>query len=275
MVARLRPASEVAAELLARLADEPRVVSCDLTGMTPHDLGDGQEFAPVADYLAHWPGTVVMIHAPDPAVRAVLSAADFAHRMLVHSTCDGDDIEAQRLLPRLQRRSLTLTPQPTAPGTARDFVTRTLQDWRLATVLTPASQLVSEFVTHAVIHAGSDLDLAVSRVDTRVRLAISYPTPDTSTTTSGDLLTCPLSDRGRQLVDTLAEAWGVIPGHPTGGTVWAILEGAGVASAAADEADQRREPAGPRHRGPADADVLAELHSGARAGRHRQDDGRS
>lgn len=261
VVAGGRAASEVAEELLAQLADEPRVVQCDLTGTTLTDVRAGEDFAPVGSYLRHWPGTVVMMHAPDPDVRVALSAADLAERVLIHGTWDAAELRAHRLLPAVQRRSLTLPSRASAPSTAREFVARTLQDWRLHALMTPAGQVAGELVTDAVINVESDLVLSLSRLDNRLRVAVSGPTAEPSAAHV-------LSGCRNHLVDTVAEGWGVIPGYSKGRTVWAVLESPAALPAAGGE--RGHEPTGPRHRGATDADVLVELHSVRRSGKHRR-----
>jgi len=71
-----RRSADVVGELMDVLADQPRVVACDLAGMTAEGsamLAKG--FAPVSEYLRHWPGTVVKVYAPDAQLRSRLSAA--------------------------------------------------------------------------------------------------------------------------------------------------------------------------------------------------------
>jgi hypothetical protein len=269
VLARGRTTTEVVDELMAELADEPRVVEVDLTEMAAEGTAMGEEFGPVGHYLQHWPGTVVLVNVPDPVVRSTLASADHAHRMLIRTTWDADTLEAHRLLPHLRKRRLSLPPLPTAPGMARDFVAHTTQDWRLPSLMTPASQVLSELVTHAVIDAEEDLEVSLSCVDTRIRMAV---TNSTAATTTGvfDLPQYPLGGRVRQLVAALAQAWGVIPGRPAGRTVWAVLDASRVTTAG-ETGPARRERPDPRHRGPAEADVLIELHSGS-LGRHRRDD---
>jgi hypothetical protein len=58
-------------ELMDVLADEPRVVTCDLAGMTAEGSAmRAKGFSPVGEYLTQWPGTVVMVYAPDPQLRS-------------------------------------------------------------------------------------------------------------------------------------------------------------------------------------------------------------
>lgn len=269
ILARGRTAGDVVDALMAEFVSEPRVVEVDLTGTTEEGTAVREAFAPVGHYLRQWPGTVVLVHVPDPDVRSALATAEYAGHLLIHTTWDSDALRAHRLLPRVQRRTLSLSPIATAPGTARDFVTRTMQDWRLPSLTTPASQVLSEFVAHAAVQSDDELGISLSRVDTRVRLALTDPTVKTSATLS-DLPQYPLSGRARQLVEALANGWGIIRGRPVGTTVWAVID-ALPAALADDRRDASRARKVPRHRGRADPDVLSEMHS-QRTGRHRRTD---
>jgi hypothetical protein len=101
---RHRRSADVVAELMDVLADEPRVVACDLAGMTAEGsamLAKG--FAPVGECLTHWPGTVVMVYAPDPQLRSRLHDAKSGARLLIHISRGAAGTEPMRLLQTLAR----------------------------------------------------------------------------------------------------------------------------------------------------------------------------
>jgi hypothetical protein len=262
-----RSVADVVEEVMAELAEEPRVLECDLAGVVAEGSTIAEQFAAVGHYLQHWPGTVVMIHVPDSVLRVRLAAADYAEALTIHANWDGDVLEDHRLLPHLRQTSMTLPPEPTAPAVARAFVAHTMQDWQLPMLVAPASQVLTEFVTHADIGGDTDLEVSLSRVDTRIRLAMKDPAADTSAALV-NLPEYPLTGRARQLVQALVNGWGVIPGRPAGRTVWAVLDAYGV-NEPDDVNVSRREQAGGRHRGAADTDVLTELHNRT-VGRHRR-----
>jgi hypothetical protein len=274
-----RMPSEVVDELMDVLADGPRVVQVDLSGMTPSGSAVAEAFAPVGGYLACWPGTVVAVYVPDAAVGADLLSAAFAHRLLIHTSWDAGASEAHRLLPRLQQCRLELSPLPTAPGTARTFVDQTMREWGLWRLTDAAAQVVSEFVTNAVVHAPAMLDLTLSRVDERVRVALREHEVSALRADAGDLPEYPLSGRGVQLVRAFVNGWGVIPAQDGGQTVWAVLDATGapaphevVTSGAADVAHGR---AAGRHRRDFAPEELSGDPAGVAAspypGRHRCD----
>ena len=263
-----RPAAEVVAKVMAELAEEPRVLECDLAGLVAEGTTIAEHLAPVGHYLRHWPGTVLLIHVPDPVLRSELAAADYADAVVIHADWDDAAVEDHRLLPNLQHTSMFLSPEPTAPAVARAFVAHTMQQWQLPSLTAPASQVLSELVTHAAINGDSDLEVSLSRVEARIRIAMTNPVADTPADMS-NLPEYPLTGRAGQLVQALVDGWGVIPRRPTGCTVWATIDA--CSANAPDETTVTRpgQPAG-RHRGAAaDTDALAELHHRT-LGRHRR-----
>ncbi|MEU2284715.1 ATP-binding SpoIIE family protein phosphatase [Streptomyces sp. NPDC013178] len=131
----------------------------------------------------------------------------------------------------------TLAGSSLAPGSARDLVRAALSEWarpglpgaeNLGDLAEDAILVVSELVTNAVVHAGTDVDL-VCRLEEEpetcavvVEVTDHHPsraprdgTPDTPYET-------PEYGRGLRLVATLADAWGVTYRRGTK-TVWARL----------------------------------------------------
>jgi anti-sigma regulatory factor (Ser/Thr protein kinase) len=116
---------------------------------------------------------------------------------------------------------VALRPVPASAGTARRFVVATLRDWDLEELVDTAALLVSELVTNAILHARSDVTVAVRALDDRVRVEVVDEADGvpllrhaTDTATTG---------RGLALVDACAWSWGVEP-HPPGKAVWFDLE---------------------------------------------------
>ena len=224
-----RPAEDVVNEVMAELADEPRVLECDLAGVAGSGSATAEQFAPVGRYLQHWPGTVVLLQVPDPVVRSSLASTGYADRLVIGPGRDGDAGADHRLMPRVQRRSMPVASEPFAPATARAFVAHTMQDWQLASSMAAASQVLSEFVARAVIDGDTDIDVCLSRVDTRIRIATRSRTTETPTSLA-DLAECPLTGRGRVVVQALVDAWGSMPARQSGRGVWAVMQAAQVAA---------------------------------------------
>ena len=102
---------------------------------------------------------------------------------------------------------------------ARRFVTQALSDYDDEGDLTDTvTLLVSELVTNAVIHAGSDVEVVVRLTATAARIEVT----DTSASAIAprDAAADEDSGRGLALVETLAQRWGVRPAPDGGKTVW-------------------------------------------------------
>jgi hypothetical protein len=219
-----RSAAEVAAQLLDVLADEPRVVECDLAGMTGEGTAIPDAFRPVNAYLTRWAGPVVMVHAPDSSLRAGLRSVVNTDQLLIHASRD-DAAENHHVLPQMQRHRVRLVPSLTAPREARIFVTGILVDWQMPHMVEPTTQVVSELVTSAPTAQGTTVELMLSKVDEHVRVGVRDNGPSPAVSVDG-VPVSPLSGAALHLVQAFTQNWGVAPGPVDGKTVWAVLDSA-------------------------------------------------
>ncbi|MEP7060289.1 MAG: MEDS domain-containing protein [Actinomycetota bacterium] len=115
---------------------------------------------------------------------------------------------------------LRLSSSLSAPKQARAFMTKTLAAWGRGDLIEDAALLITELTANVVVHARSDLTIAISRRDAVVRIAVHdesliSPLPRGLVPTS-------LSGRGLVLVEAMAVAWGSeVVGE--GKTVWVEL----------------------------------------------------
>jgi hypothetical protein len=216
-----RSETGVAAQLLDALVDDPRVVECDLAGMTGEGTAIADAFRPVNAYLACWRGPVLMVHAPDASLRAGLRSVINADRLLIHSSRDAAR-EGHHVLPHLHRHRARLLPVSTAPREARSIVTDVLIDWQMPHMIGPTTQVVSELVTSAATTQATTLELMLSKVDERVRIGIRDDGPPPAALVDG-VAVSPLNSAALRLVQVFAQAWGVVPAPSQGKTVWAVL----------------------------------------------------
>lgn len=93
---------------------------------------------------------------------------------------------------------------------ARRFVDEVLSRWHCSDVLDDVQLLVSELVTNAVVHAGSDVEIAVRLLADSVRIEVVDRAPTTMLRPTAPRVEDE-SGRGLMLVETLASAWGVEP----------------------------------------------------------------
>jgi anti-sigma regulatory factor (Ser/Thr protein kinase) len=116
-----------------------------------------------------------------------------------------------------QRSNVRLIAQATAPRAARDFLAMKCREWDACRFLEPASLVVSELVTNAVRHAGTDIRLDLELAGAALTVAVH----DSGT---GVPYVVPperrlLGGRGLAMVERVAESWGVAADED-GKSVW-------------------------------------------------------
>ncbi len=126
----------------------------------------------------------------------------------------------------LVEASTRLERDPRSTGAARRFVAGALEPWRPGPLLDTVTLLVSELVTNAVVHAGSEVDVVVQLTEHAARVEVTDrsdapPAPRTLDDWED-------SGRGLWLLETMAHAWGVRPVPGGGKIVWfeVVREGA-------------------------------------------------
>jgi hypothetical protein len=202
------------------LADGPRGVVCDLTAVIPGaEAGPVEVLATAGRHVRDWPGMPVIMACPDPHVRSALPAHPLGRNLIV----TGSMLPALSFVlstPTLAVQCLRLAPHLTAPRASRDFVTRTLLDWRLGRVIPSASLVVGELVASSIIHARSDIDLAVAWNLGALRLVVRDHGPDMAHQRHSHL---DLGRRALPVVAGLSRAFGVLPTTDGGKAAWAVL----------------------------------------------------
>ncbi len=110
-----------------------------------------------------------------------------------------------------------LSPEPPSAARARRFVEETLARWQCEDLLDTVKLLVSELVGNAVAYARSDVEVAVKLLPDRLRIEVADESADwlRRRTAAGDAV----SGRGIDVVEALAESWGVAP-RRGGKAVW-------------------------------------------------------
>ncbi len=212
---RYRLPSDVVSELRHVLAENPLVVILELAELAESTRAMLDVFEPVASYLAAWPGTVVVVCVPDPAKAARRLPPTIIDRVVPSRSWEEGLERARHLVPHQHRTTTFLQPHPQACDDGRSFTRRTLRDWRLEELTWSASLVVSELVTHSIVHADTALDLTLSRVDEQIRIAVHDYGSDNlrirQLDAPSDPLEDPLRHRGLLLVRALTRCWGVFP----------------------------------------------------------------
>ncbi|WP_239099467.1 ATP-binding protein, partial [Streptomyces rochei] len=146
------------------------------------------------------------------------------------------------------RAHVTLLGSSLAPGAAREMVRAALTDWSALGLpgtrhwtehlAADALVVVSELVTNAVVHAGTDVEVVCRLEETGTLVVEATDHHPSRAPRSGDQETpheIPEYGRGLRLVAALAEAWGITY-RPGTKTVWARLRAAGAETGETPEA---------------------------------------
>ncbi|GAA4605608.1 anti-sigma regulatory factor (Ser/Thr protein kinase) [Actinoplanes octamycinicus] len=138
--------------------------------------------------------------------------------------------------PRTEQVRAMLAPDPASAAVARELVTAACREWALEPLLPYARLVASELVTNAAEHAGTTVDLVVTRLGPQQRgksphqhylhLAVydrspelPRPVHDGDTLPDGALT---LRGVGLHVVGQAAWTWGALPTR-TGKVVWATI----------------------------------------------------
>jgi hypothetical protein len=202
------------------LAEEPRGVVCDLTAVLEGDEPVAVEvLATAGRHARDWPGIPVAVASHDPQVREALRAQPLGEHLIVTASLFSA-VTAVLATPIMAFTRRPLAPHPTAPRAARNFVTRTLLDWRLNRVIPFANLVVSELVSSSTVDAGTELDVSLVWNQGALRLAVRDDGPALPGQEPAPLA---LHGRGLTLVAGLSRAFGVLPTANGGKVVWAVF----------------------------------------------------
>jgi anti-anti-sigma regulatory factor len=213
---------EVRAALLKCVVECPEAVVVDLSRVHVEAPVVLTVFGAVARRVEPWSPVPLVLTADSPDVRARLESATRLWQIPVYGSLDDALANAPQHPPPVQRVTLTLRPATTALPHARTLVNDACRKWGLGELALPAELVVSELVSNAVQHAGTDL--VASAVLRRGLLHLTVSDGDPNPPRKGP--TYPpagaLSGRGLLLVDEFATAWGWLP-IATGKVVWATF----------------------------------------------------
>ena len=125
--------------------------------------------------------------------------------------------------------------EPESVGAARRFATQALSDTP-SEVLDAVELMVSELATNCIRYAGTTFAVTVAQSDGEIRVEVTDRAGGTPTMR----LSGPdaLSGRGLQIVNLLAQAWGVEHRTATSTTVWFTVADLSRAARHSREADE-------------------------------------
>ncbi|HEY2670828.1 MAG TPA: hypothetical protein VGJ07_10680 [Rugosimonospora sp.] len=174
-----------------------------------------QQHSPQAAYVA------LMVCAAGGPLIGRLGATALGRYLMVYNSC-ADALASVGAGPvGREQRQLRLPPTAQAPAASRYFVADTCRCWDLGH-LQPAAELIgSELVSNGVRHAGTDLDLTLSRRGRYLHIGVR----DTHRSLPRVVESRPDREGGRglRLIEAYASSWGTSVSG-SGKIVWANLD---------------------------------------------------
>lgn len=210
----------VRAAFLRCLVDEPDLAVLDLAEARLTDKIALTLFPALARCAAAWPGSAVVLAGAGPPLADALRRTTTSREMRLYPSADAALADAphpdgaRRLRQHLDRSM-------DATVTARQLVDRACRDWGQEALSDSAQLIITELVSNAVRHAGTEVDISVSLLQRYLRLSVRDGSRELPRhNTSED----PLREEGRGLtvIAALATGWGSTP-TKDGKVVWAAL----------------------------------------------------
>ena len=214
-----RSASVVRSALLKRFVAQPDLLAIDISEMSVDDEIAVSVFPTLAQAAAEWPGCAVVLCAPRPEVAAVLDRFGISSLVAIHPTVDGA-VAALATSPAPRRLRERLTPVPGSAARARGLVSGACQAWGLRALSDVAQLIVTELVTNAIRHAGTEIDVTVSFRRRFLYISVRDCCEAPPRRCLGG--ESPVGGRGLLVVEALSAAWGSTSAAG-GKVVWATL----------------------------------------------------
>src|SRR5207248_14475 len=147
--------------LLKCFAEFPEAVVVDV-GELRTDTGAQLTVFPAAVREHAAPVTRLVLCGASPGLAALIEGRHFRDIPL-YATREGalSAVRAAQVHPR-RRTGAHLAATPAAPGTARELVGGACRSWGVAHLAGPATVVISELVSNAVEHAGTDLEVSIA-----------------------------------------------------------------------------------------------------------------
>jgi anti-sigma regulatory factor (Ser/Thr protein kinase) len=189
--------------LMECLSHEPVAILVELSGMTVTEPDAAKIFPAVIQQAEIWPGTPVLLCAPDPTTATLITDAAGEPVPLTAGIAAGlatlsgrDELVSELILPTLN-----------AVRRARDIVTDACGRWDLPHLVTPAALVVSELVTNAVEHAHTFATVQ-ARLRPRHLYVAVFDGADGEPVPHQDWEPEAVGGRGLHLVELVSTRWG-------------------------------------------------------------------
>ncbi|KUL23555.1 ATP-binding protein [Actinoplanes awajinensis] len=227
-----------ARDMLRRsLSAYPAGLLLDLMRLTDHSAGSAPLWLHAGLQTTHLePSIPIATCLPaGSALAARLERKGRHYGLGVHADREQARTALSSRRPPTDQVHLQLAPDPTAAAVAREVIRTACEEWGITASLSRARLVVSELVGNAIEHAGTLIDLVVTRLGPRqrglvrgprgLRVAVYDRDPRLPHLLTPDMSYLELGQErgyGLRIIDAAARRWGALP-TPTGKVVWAVL----------------------------------------------------
>src|SRR6266536_5416 len=144
------------------LTGQPDALLLDLSGVSCAEPAALLAFAALAHRASLWPGVPVILHAPDPVLRSMLTG-QAVDRAVAVCPDRAAALALARCAPTPFRLREQMRPVPGVARRSRDLATEACLIARIPELVASASIVTSELVANAVRHAGTPFELTLIR----------------------------------------------------------------------------------------------------------------
>jgi anti-sigma regulatory factor (Ser/Thr protein kinase)/anti-anti-sigma regulatory factor len=215
----------VRAALLRCLAECPFTVVADVDNLRVSDRSALAVFGAAHHHQRHGPAVALALCAASTTATGRAVRRILGHQLPVYpsrSAALAAALDGQLAAKRIRVR---LSADPQSAGTARRLIAAMCATWGLADLADAALLVVSELVSNAVLHAGTDFDLTATVRGAYLHLSVrdgSRVPPLMPVPAGAGRPALASGGRGLYLVDSCTAGWGSMVADD-GKVVWATL----------------------------------------------------
>jgi anti-anti-sigma regulatory factor/anti-sigma regulatory factor (Ser/Thr protein kinase) len=203
------------------LAAQPAAMVIDVAGLSGVDDEIAAILGAFARSTAVWPGCPLVVCGVTEWLAAGLYRAGVDQLLEIHPDRAHALSAAGASAGTAHRYWRRLSPTPGAAALARSTVAAACTAWALGALSDRAELVVTELVSNAVLHAGTEMELVVGRRAGSLNVSLRDGCPDPPYRLPVDRVDA-TGGRGLILIEALATTWGFLPTRD-GKVVWAML----------------------------------------------------
>lgn len=205
-------------DLVKFAMDQPRAVIVVVDDLRIGATGSLTAFSSAGTRVGDWPGVPILLVAGDAERRASLAHHAVSRFVPVHRDLNAA-LAAVRDPPPRRHTEVDLYPVAASSPMARAFVRSTCRRWAVSDRVAEATEVATELVENAIVHARTDIGLRLELRNGRLTVAVRDGSPREAVLRErGGEHAC-----GLHVVAHLSRTWGCAPDTHGGKIVWAIL----------------------------------------------------